>query len=741
MPAYRSAESRLRAQNAATSTLAHASSLTEAAPGILAAISDGLGWELGALWSVDRHRGELRAVSVWHADTIDASEFEGITRHTAFARGAGIPGRAWEEGGPIWINDVAALARSDRVRNTARLGLHAAFAFPIVLTDGVLGVIEFFSRDVREPDDALLELMASIGSQLGQFIQRKEAEQAARVADERFRALADSAVGLWQLDVDGRTTYLNDTMCAMLEIAGEHDLAERTIGSFLSPESMVDTERPTHAGEGRASHGLEVELVGAQGGHRHAVMSAAPLFSPGGAVASRLHTFIDVTDRQTAQDRLAYLAYHDEVTGLPNRAMLMEHLELAIARADRSGQAVAALFVDIDDFRLINDGFGRAAGNELLHLTAERLRRVTRTADVVARQSADEFLVLIADLQVGGDGAGLADAVQIAEAVGGQIRHALEAPFTVTDNEVYVGVSTGVATFPGHSHDAESLLRAAHVAMEVAREAGRSGTSIAPVDPTRRLTQTTRLRRAVDRQEFVLHYQPIVELATGQIRSVEALIRWDDPEQGIVPPADFIPLAERIGMIAPISDWVVAEACAQAERWRRAGIRLDLSVNLPPVLWQPAMIRKLLATVQSRGVRPDELMIEITESAAMIDPDRTLRILRELAGHGFTLAIDDFGTGYSSLSRLKQMPVSTLKIDRSFVRDLPHDPHSVTLVGAIIQLAASLGLVPLAEGVETPEQLAFLIERGCPLGQGFHFSPPVTPAEIERIVRVERRAA
>jgi EAL domain-containing protein (putative c-di-GMP-specific phosphodiesterase class I) len=225
---------------------------------------------------------------------------------------------------------------------------------------------------------------------------------------------------------------------------------------------------------------------------------------------------------------------------------------------------------------------------------------------------------------------------------------------------------------------------------------------------------------------------------------VEALIRWEDPEHGLIQPDDFIPVAERIGMIGAISHWVVQNACSQAQEWRAAGFDLRVAINLPPILWQPSMLRRLTRTIQSFGIAASQLEIEITESAAMTDPDRTTRILSELHERGFGLAIDDFGTGYSSLSRLKQMPVTTIKIDRSFIRDLPGDAHSATMVSAIIGLARTLGLVPLAEGIETREQLRFLTERGCPLGQGYYFSRPVPAGEIAGIARrlsSARRAA
>jgi diguanylate cyclase (GGDEF)-like protein len=740
VPPRPTAEHRLQVQNAATRALAEAGSLADAAPRVLSALGGPLGWELGAVWCVDRASSRLRCTSVWHADSIDASAFTVACTRAAFPIGVGIPGRAWAEGGPIWVNDVAGLARSERVRDTARLGLHAAFAFPILLPSGVLGVMEFFSREVRRPDGPLLELMQSVGSQIAQFIERTHAEEAARTAEERFQALAASAVGLWQVNRAGETVFMNGSMRSLLELDEHDDLRGVSHHAFFAAGSLERIEE--------AEHGTtcEAELRGRRHGTRHVVVSGAPLAnSRDGDV---LRTFIDVSEGRRAQERLAYVAHHDEVTGLPNRAMLMQHLEVALARAARTGAAVAVVCVDIDDFRLVNDSIGHAAGDAVLRETAARLRRITRPADVVARFAADEFLILLADIEpasgTAGDDAHQHDSAQVSQTIAGQVRSALQAPYLVDGREISIGASTGVAVASPDGTDPEAVLRAARDDMKQSRDADRGGGPVAERPARLELSFVTRLRRAVERDELVLHYQPVMDLNAGRMVGVEALVRWDDPEHGLIQPGDFIPVAERIGLIGSISHWVVHSACRQAHEWRSAGLDLCVAINLPPILWQPSMLRRLTRTTQTFGLAAGQLMIEITESAAMTDPDRTTRILRELHERGFGLAIDDFGTGYSSLSRLKQMPVTTIKIDRSFIRDLPGDAHSATMVAAIIGLARTLGLVPLAEGIETPEQLRFLTERGCPLGQGYHFSRPVPADEIaglHRQLSSDRRAA
>jgi diguanylate cyclase (GGDEF)-like protein/PAS domain S-box-containing protein len=460
----------------------------------------------------------------------------------------------------------------------------------------------------------------------------------------------------------------------------------------------------------------------------------------------------DVTERRLAADELAeaqrqltHIAYHDSLTGLPNRVSFEERLHATLERCANERCASAVLFIDLDNFKLINDSFGHAAGDELLRAVAGRLDRATRGGDVVARQGGDEFLILIADIE-SDERAPQAEEVQAAaEAVARKIRRALQAPFKVSGIEIFVSASIGISLFPIDAEDTETLLKHADAAMYRAKDDGRDCFRLYALDSDtafEQLSTAGRLRGAVDSgEELVLHYQPIVRLDSAEVVGVEALIRWQDGDR-LVPPLEFLPLAERTGLMGPLSDWVIGEACRQAKCWRDVGLDLYVSVNLPPSFWQPTAMRHVLTTIETFGLDPDRLMIEITESAMMVETRRNMEpVLAELHERGLRLAIDDFGSGHSSLSRLNQMWVSTLKIDRSFVQDLPYDPNSAVLVSSIIQLAQNLGLEPLAEGIETEEQRGFLLSHGCGLGQGFHFSRPVPATEIESIYRMARRSA
>ena len=446
---------------------------------------------------------------------------------------------------------------------------------------------------------------------------------------------------------------------------------------------------------------------------------------------------LDITERKRAEEELAFLAYHDKLTGLPNRHMFEELLDLSIARARRHDLAVSVLYMDLDDFKLVNDSLGHAAGDELLGMVADRLREATRETDLVARQGGDEFLLLLADLERRRDSPlheATDNALLVAESVASRVFESLREPFVLGETEFYVSASIGISMFPDDADDAESLLKNADAAMYQSKKAGPGNFMLYSREgagSVSKLSMATRLRKAVERQNWVLHYQPVIDLSTEQMVGVEALLRWQDPRGGLIGPGEFIPLAEEMGLIETIGDWVLGELCRQSGVWRSQGLTPEISFNLSPrQLWQSDLVFRVLSRLQSEEVDPTTIVVEITESAAMTDPDRTQRVLWELHGRGVRLAIDDFGTGYSSLSRLKHLPVDVLKIDRSFIRDTPDDHDAGSMVRAMIQLAQSLGMTPLAEGIETEEQWRFLVEQDCPLGQGFHFAKPMPAEEI-----------
>jgi diguanylate cyclase (GGDEF)-like protein len=488
---------------------------------------------------------------------------------------------------------------------------------------------------------------------------------------------------------------------------------------------------------------VEYRLVGYDGITRWVWERARPRVVDGvvyvdGIVADVSARHQAAEELAAAQERLAHLAYHDTLTGLPNRLAFSEQLDRAIGEARESGSGVAVLFVDLDDFKLVNDGFGHAVGDELLVHAAQRLRASCRGDDVVARQGGDEFLILVR----GPHAAGAVKAA--AEAVAVSIRETLAHPFQAAGTSVYVTPSIGVSLFPQDGEDAESLLKNADVALYAAKDSGRDSHHYyrrPERDAGDELAIASQLRDALRRDELTLYYQPLVDLGESCVIGAEALIRWNHPHRGLLAPGQFLPAAERSGLIRPITTWVTENACIQARRWADRDLDLYVSINLPPVCWQPLAIRRILQTIDSFGLGADRLMIEVTEHAAMGREADHDAMLAAIHPSGLRLAIDDFGTGYSSLGRLRRMRPSMVKIDRSFVADLPGDHDSAVLVRAMVTMTGELGITCLAEGIETEQQLRFLRDHGCPLGQGYLYSKPLPIAALDALLTGSARAA
>lgn len=434
--------------------------------------------------------------------------------------------------------------------------------------------------------------------------------------------------------------------------------------------------------------------------------------------------FSDITERKASEAKIEFMAYHDALTGLPNRLLAMDHLELAIAHAERARTRTAILYLDLDNFKTINDSFGHTVGDALLKAVAQLLRSCTRDTDTVSRQGGDEFLIILADMLD-------TDAIT---SVAEKILEALEETFNIEGHELATSLSIGVAVYPDDGKDIETLLNLADTAMYHAKEAGRNAYRFYTEQMNVYAVQHQRirvgLRRALERDELVLHYQPQIDLVTGDVIGAEALIRWNSPELGLVQPGAFIPTAEESGLIVPIGDWVLREACRQAADWRRSGLPdIVVAVNVSSIQFKRGDLEQsVLEALDESGLPPTFLELELTESVLIQDTEKVLETVQRLKAHGLMLSIDDFGTGYSSLSYLKRFNVDKLKIDRSFVRDMLSDPQDASIVRAIIQMAKNLNLKTIAEGVEDEHLLAFLRLQHCDEAQGYYFARPM-PAE------------
>ena len=440
--------------------------------------------------------------------------------------------------------------------------------------------------------------------------------------------------------------------------------------------------------------------------------------------------FTDITERKAAEDRIAFLAYHDVLTGLPNRMVLRDRFEQAISFAQRSNAKVALLFLDLDHFKTINDTLGHAAGDELLRAAVGRLQECVRQTDTISRQGGDEFAILLPDIHDDEAAAGIASKIlgQLAE------------PFHIDGQSLSTSVSIGISLYPTDGEDFDTLLKKADMAMYDAKDADRNGYRFfAESMNTRvaeRLVLQNELVHALHAGEFLLHYQPQIDLLTGKIKGAEALLRWNSGKLGWLPPAKFIPVAEETGLIVPIGTWVLQEACRQAAVWQAAGLPdLVLAVNLSGVqLRRGDLIETVHDALRDSGLAADRLELELTESTLVQDGDHALEIIARLKSLGVSLAVDDFGTGYSSLAYLKRFAVDKLKIDQSFVRDILNDEDDAAIVRAIIQMAHSLKLEIIAEGVEDASQMRYLLQEGCDSAQGFYFGKPVTTGEFTKLL-------
>ena len=451
----------------------------------------------------------------------------------------------------------------------------------------------------------------------------------------------------------------------------------------------------------------------------------------------------DVSERKAFEEQLSHQAFHDSITGLANRALFRDRVEHALERLTRDADPVSVLFMDLDDFKTINDSLGHAAGDRLLGEVGERLRTCLRTPDTAARLGGDEFAILIED---GGESVGAA-------AIAGRILQALDGPFLLDGKEVFVRASIGIATSGvGRTtgpEGAEELLRNADVAMYIAKEAGKNRFQIFEPEmhdtALRRLELKADLQRAVENEEFVLHYQPVIRLESGDIEGFEALVRWNHPTRGLVMPLDFIPLAEETGLVVQIGTWVLREACRQGDILQRTvpdAAPLHMAVNLSArQLQRPEIVQEIAKVLLETGLPPECLVLEITESVMMQDMALSNERLTQLKQLGVMLAVDDFGTGYSSLNYIRRFPVDILKVDKSFVDGVSEGGEESALTAAIIELAGILNLRPVAEGIERADQLDKLLELHCELGQGYYFSKPLPIEGVEELLRARHMLA
>lgn len=639
---------------------------------------------------------------------------------------------------------------------------------------GSLAAMQIELKERADRDRALLDSKERLARMLAALSATNEAIMRAKTREQLFQLVSEAAVkgGKFTSTVislaepndhflrivavsgpsaDLSRTVKTSTSAAYPEGRGLSGTAFRTRSPCISNDYLVDQQCS-------AFHGV-VRNTGAQSG------AALPLLSGGDAVgvllfmseergtftpefvemlerlaanlSFALENFDRADEKEKAEERVKYLATHDSLTDLPNRALFGQLLNFSIKTAQRYERKCAVLFIDLDRFKIINDSLGHAAGDHLLTEMAGRLRSGVRASDVVARLGGDEFVVLLSEVS---------DRHHVMSIAQGLLSE-LSGPMELAGQECRVTASIGVSVFPEDGTDEQTLMKNADLAMYQAKQEGkndiRSFSHEIKAQSVDRLVMEVGLRRALERGELCLHYQPKLDVATGRILGVEALLRWNHPDLGLLPPLRFIPLAEETGLIIPIGRWVMNAACEQNMAWQREGLPpLMMAINVSPRQFSDAnLLRYIDEALHSSGMDPTLLQIEVTESMVMLNAEKAVQLLHEIQSRGVRLAIDDFGTGYSSMSVLKRFPIDTIKIDRSFVRDLPGNSEDIAIARAIIEMGKALGLTVVAEGVETHEQGEFLREHACDEIQGFLVSKPVPADRIGELVRLPFIAA
>src|SRR5438034_7069806 len=699
------------ARFAVTQALVTSPGWDKAAPHVLEGLCRALDWELGEYWEVDGAREVMHFVVSWKRPGRDTSAYEATASQFTYRRGEGLAGHVWEESRPVSLTD---LAKDPSPRSAAAVaaGLHGIVGFPVRSGRRVVGMISLHTWAARDLDDGLVAVMNDVGSQIGEFVERKRAEVALQESEKRMRSVLDNVSdGLATIDQSGIIESANPAVSKLFgyteqELMGESasiliaTTHRAAFDSYLQRRLSVDVPvSGAHETMGKRKNGslfpLEFVVSSMQIGPRHLFIA----------------TLRDISDRKAHTDALEYQALHDALTGLPNRSLFGDRLRQTLLPARRNQKMFGVLLLDLDRFKDINDALGHDRGDSLLQEVTARLRGVLRATDTIARLGGDEFAVLTTDARHPED----------VTASAKKILASLEGPFAIGDQMVETGASIGMAMDPVHGDDPSTLLRRADVAMYVAK---RSGGGFALYQPEQE-AQTLRrsglageLRRSIPQGELVLHYQPQVTLATGAVRSVEALVRWNHPREGVMPPDRFIPMAEETGIIHPLTAWVIDTALEQLCKWLGQGIDVSVSLNVSPRNIEDHSLEEMVARALGNfKVEPNRLTLEITEGVAIAAA--AAKALRRLHEIGVRIALDDFGTGYSSLLYLMRLPLNEIKIDRSFVSALASDPDSGAIVRSAVGLGHNLGLRVVAEGLQDRVAEAVLVEAGCDAAQGF----------------------
>jgi PAS domain S-box-containing protein/diguanylate cyclase (GGDEF)-like protein len=774
------AESVLALEHGVALRLAGADSAHEGLQAAMGLVCESEGWEFGRYWRVDKVAGLLRFAYAWSMPGVDGAGAEDGSREITFAPGVGLAGRVWQSGNPLWVPNVNDDARVLRQNLARTAGARGAFVFPVVAEGTTIGVLTFSSRQVRQPDERLLAAVRVIGGQIGQFLRRKDADERVkrlsrvhavlsginalivrvRERDELFREACRIAVeqGGFKMAWIGIADRVAQKVVPVASAGVEAEFISLIKDRFSlreeDPLGNTRTARSVREKKTMVSNEIKDDtlILFSKERQERGIRSMAilPLLISDQAIGilalyageagffdeeelKLLHELAGdiafAVDHIEKAGRLDYLAYYDQLTGLANRTLFLERVGQSIIAAGQADAKFALAILDIERLRTINDSLGRQAGDAVIKLVAERLTHAAGAAGV-SRISADHFALVLGTVK------GRSEAGRI---MADALRKCFDAPFYVNDTDLRISAKAGVAQFPADGAAAEILLRNAEAALRRGKEGGDRITFHAAEMTSRiaeSLTLENKLRQALQREEFVLHYQPKVDLDSRRIVGVEALIRWQSPERGLVPPMHFIPLLEETGLIVQVGAWALKRASLDHALWLRQGLNAPrVAVNVSAIQLRQRDFVQVVSEAIAGGADPTAVDIEITESQLMENITGNIEKLKALRDLGMKISIDDFGTGYSSLGYLASLPVHILKIDRSFIVAMMKNPDTMTLVSTIISLAHSLRLHVVAEGVEQEDQAKMLRLLRCDQMQGYLISKPVPLDAIAAMLR------
>ncbi|WP_174727683.1 bifunctional diguanylate cyclase/phosphodiesterase [Mesobacillus harenae] len=557
--------------------------------------------------------------------------------------------------------------------------------------------------------------------------ERKKTEAMLQESESRYRNVVELSPNIILIHQNDRIVYVNPATTNMLGLNATEILG-KTVFDFIDPsdkETIMSSNREIYEKK-RPNEYREYKIIKPDGSFVYLEMLGKEINYNG--VPAIMVVAIDVTAKKAYQEKVQFMAFHDALTGLPNRHMYNEFLETAMARSKKHNQVLAVMFLDLDRFKFINDTMGHEAGDDLLKKVSEQLLKSVRKGDMVSRQGGDEFAIILEDV----------DELIVRE-ISDRIIEAFSTPFMIKNKEFYTSASIGISLYPLDGQDKETISSKADTAMYLAKKRGKNNYQFFIHEQgdilDRKIKLEQNLRRALKNNEFYLEYQPKLELETGEIYGVEALVRWKHPELGIIAPTEFIPIVEESGLISNFGSWILNEACKQNKKWHESGIRIKMAVNVSALQFEDANFVETVRQVLSRHqLPPQSLGLEITESV-MQNIERSSIIIHELKLLGVKISVDDFGTGYSSLSVLSNLPIDLVKIDKSFINEILINANTASLVKTMIEMGQNLGFQLVAEGIEKKQQAEFLMNHGCRFGQGYYYSPPLAAAEVEKMLK------